>query len=313
MSEILADSVAVDTSVPETEEVVTDQPEVEEEVPESVADGDDTDDEDDGEVIEGSEDDEQAEQVSSPDAVDVEFEGETYSLPPKLKDALMREQDYTVKTQAHADTVKAHEAEKQDFKQYVEMTTANSTNMAQLTAIDNQLSQLAAYDWNAAYDNDITAATKLKNNEQQLIAQRQGLEKHINEQEQERQGLQHQNMVKTAQATDAQMLKEVPNWGDDRKTALGSFAVEKMGFTPDAVQKAVTKKEIMTLHYAEIGYNAVHKVKAAQAKAGKKVPQLEASKSIKPKRQSAPKTLSNVTDPVAYREMRLKQQRSNRK
>ena len=304
MDDNLADSV-VETSESEVEEVFEDQSETEDDSTEVAEEGSEEPDEaEDGE--ESEQEDDQPEGESVLETVDVEYDGERYKLPPKLKDAFMREQDYTVKTQTLA-------AEKQDFQQYMEATQANQQSMANLAAIDQQLQSYQEYDWNSAFDADITSATKLQHQMQQLQSQREQLVGTIQQGEQQRKALRHDNMVKVAQRTDAQLKKEIPNWGEGRKSELGRFAVETMGFPAEMVAQAVTPPEILALHYAEIGYQTVQKVKNAKKPKGSKVVEVKPSKNLKPKKQSAPKSLSNVSDPNAYRELRMAQKRKNMK
>jgi len=115
-------------------------------------------------------------------------------------------------------------------------------------------------------------------------------------------------MVRVAERTDAKLAKEVTGWGIEMKSDLGKFAVD-MGLPANMVSNAVTYPEINILRLAQIGYKTENQVKAAVKSKDKKIVQVKPSKSLKPKRQSAPKTLSNVTDPVAYRELRLAQKR----
>jgi hypothetical protein len=115
----LTDSVE-DTSGSDVEEVETDQPETEEDTSESVEGDDDTPEEasDDGE--ESEEGDEQPEEGSDPEIVTVEYDGEEYEVPKRLKDAVMATKDYTEKTQKLAEDRRYYEAEKNDFSQYME-------------------------------------------------------------------------------------------------------------------------------------------------------------------------------------------------
>ena len=115
-------------------------------------------------------------------------------------------------------------------------------------------------------------------------------------------------MVRIAEKTDARLSKEVTGWGDEMKADLGKFAVD-MGLPADMVSRAVTYPEINILRLAQIGYKTENQVKAAVKSKDNKVVRVKPSKNLKPKRQSAPKSLSNVTDPVAYRELRLAQKR----
>jgi len=235
------------------------------------------------------------------DTVTVEFDGEEYKVPAKIKDALMREQDYTAKTQTHAEDRKAFEAEQADFRQYAEASRAHSDQMAQLAAIDSQLKQFEEYDWNTAFDTDIVAATKLRHQADQLQQTRQSVVGEIQEAETERTRLHNENLARTAERTDAQLRTEIPNWGDDVKAELGKFAVETMGFPAEAVANAVTPQEIKALYYAQVGFKTLNAVKAEEVKAKAPEKVAKPSKNIKPKRQKAPTDLSKISDPEAYR------------
>lgn len=312
MLEYEVGSVAEDTSTPDAEEVVeNDQPEVEGEVSgEANLEAEDSEADEVEEGDQPEEDDDTSEEVASTDdIVEVEYNGKVHKVPAELKDALMLTKDYTHKTQALAETRKQFEAEQQEFRQYVEASTAQSEKMAELKAIDQQLQQFQQYDWNSAYDADLAGATKLRHQMEQLGQQRNALVQDIQQTEGERQRLYNENLAKTAQRTDAQLKTEIPNWGDDLKAELGQFAVETMGFSADAVSKAVTPQEIKALYYAHVGYKALEqaKQKAAQAKQPKEVK--APPKKVAPRRQKAPSDLSKISDPAAYREAYLARKR----
>jgi hypothetical protein len=300
-------SVAEDTSTIETEEVDNDQPEDEIEV--SGEYDEDADDDESSDSDQSDEDDEDSEEVAEADFVEVEYDGKVHKVPSELKDALMLTKDYTHKTQALAETRKAFEAEQQDFRQYVEASTANSERMAELKSIDSQLTQLQQYDWNAAYDADLTGATKLRHQMEQLGQQRNALVQDIQQSEGERQRLYQDNLMKKAQRTDAQLKTEIPNWGDELKAELGQFAVETMGFSPQAVSQAVTPEQIKALYYANVGYKALNKAKQTTAAAKKPKEVQKPPKKVSPNRQKAPSDLSKISDPAAYREAYMARRR----
>ena len=68
------------------------------------AEGDDVADDFDDLIKEGLGDD------STPEELEVEFEGKTYKVSPEIKDALLRQADYTKKTMEVAEQRKAYEA-----------------------------------------------------------------------------------------------------------------------------------------------------------------------------------------------------------
>lgn len=298
-----------ETSTPEAEEVVTDQPEAEDQDSESVTqEGDYEEPEEAKESEESETEDEQPPEGSFSETVEVEYDGEVYEVPKRLKDAVMATKDYTEKTQSLADERRNYEAEKADFTQYMEASKAQSEQIANLAAIDQQLKQFETVDMNQLIDTDITSANKLQYQKQQLLVQRDQLVGAIQQGEAERQRLQHESMVRIAEKTDAKLSKEVTGWGDEMKADLGKFAVD-MGLPADMVSRAVTYPEINILRLAQIGYKTENQVKAAVKSKDNRVVRVKPSKNLKPKRQSAPKSLSNVTDPVAYRELRLAQKR----
>ena len=292
-----------ESSTPEAEEVLEDQPEADVETSES--EPEEAAEEGDEESETG---DEQSEADSESGTVEVDYDGEVYEVPKRIKDAIMATKDYTEKTQSLAEERKSYEAERADFSQYMEASRAQSDKLANLAALDRQLESFNAYDWNAAFDADITAATKLQHQAQMLQSQRDQMVGEISQAEEERKALQHQNMVRTAERTDKALASKVANWGPERKAELGKFAVETLGIPAAMVQNAVTEPEIMALHYAEIGFRTTQQVKA-KAKADAKPKKAAPSVKLKAKRQSPPKSLSTVSDPAQYREMRLAQKR----
>ncbi len=305
MADDQVDSVAEDTSTAEGEEVQEDQSEAEGNIPESDDEAPEEADEDGEESEEG---DEQPDEGSDPDLVTVELDGKEYKVPSRLKDAVMATKDYTQKTQALAEQRNAQVARETDFTQYMEASTAHADHMANLAAIDRQLGSFQAYDWNAAFDADITSATKLQHQYNALQQERDQVVGLVQQSEQQRQTAANDTMMRTAMRTDAQMAKELPNWGDKRKAELGTFAVEKLGFTPQQISRAVTPQEIKTLHYAELGFRMSQQVAdATKAEKKPKATVLSPSKNIAPKRQTAPRTLSTVTSPDEYRKLRMAQ------
>lgn len=307
MVEEITDSVVEETSEQEVEEVIEDQSETESETSESESE------EDIEEVEETEDDDEESEEDQDEDqskttSAKIEYEGKEYDVPPELKDAFMRNKDYTEKTQALSTQRQEHQAKVEDFNQYVEATQAHSENMNRLAALDMEL-QKFNIDWDAFYDADPTAATKADRQLRSLQEQRQYLVGEIQQSEQIRQQQIGQQKAKTAAATDAQLAKELPNWTKEHKATLGKFAVDVLGLPAKEVSNAVTPGEMKAIYYAEIGYRLMNKVKTDTKAKSKPQVKVEPTKTLKPKRQSAPKSLSNVTDPEQYRKLRMAQQR----
>lgn len=102
----------------------------------SDADRDDDDGDDDDQDDEDNEDEE--------DLEDVEFEGKNYKLPKEVKRGLLREADYTQKTQALSAAAKALDAER---VQHAEMTQALRADLGKVHSLEDRVEKFKALPW----------------------------------------------------------------------------------------------------------------------------------------------------------------------
>src|SRR5690349_6465638 len=105
----------------------------------------------------------QDDQIESgaPEEVEVEYEGKTYCLPVELKDALLRQADYTRKTQDVAKARKALEAETAAHHGKVSSARAHMLDAARVVALNDQLAQFGQIDWQALQQQDPARAQAL--------------------------------------------------------------------------------------------------------------------------------------------------------
>lgn len=89
-----------------------------------------------------------------PEPVEVVYDGKSYQLQSELKDALLRQADYTRKTQEVAQTRKALEAARAEHHQHVANTRAHMQDAARIVALNDQLAQFAQVDWRALQAQD---------------------------------------------------------------------------------------------------------------------------------------------------------------
>ena len=107
---------------------------------------------------ESSEDTETEQPPEAAEFVNVEYEGTEYEVPAKLKDALLRQSDYTTKTQALAAERKALEAQSAAFQQQQELNQQTFDDVAQVKALDQQIEQYNALNWDELYPQDVAQA-----------------------------------------------------------------------------------------------------------------------------------------------------------
>lgn len=130
------------------------------------------------------------------DGEEIDYEGEKFKVPKKLKDAFLRQDDYTRKTQAVAEERRQVEARDAEIRQHLEQRQAQFNaqaefhqkhikDVAAVVSIDERLGQLARIDWDAIETADPMQAVKLNRQVQQLQLQKQEIVGRLNQAQQQ--------------------------------------------------------------------------------------------------------------------------------
>ena len=96
-----------------------------------------------------------------PEAVEIEYEGKKHKVSPELKEAFLRQQDYTKKTQEAAEVRKSYESALQQANQVLELQKSQYTHLGKLASLDEQIAQYEKVDWNTLTAQDATRAQQL--------------------------------------------------------------------------------------------------------------------------------------------------------
>ena len=166
----------------------------------------------------------------------------------KVREAMLRQADYTRKTQEVADLRKAVEAERQTLHQ---ASQAEIGALAQVSAIDQQLAEFHKVDWDAWENDDPFAAQKAWRQFQTLQQQRgQAVNQYV--------GLQRQRTLETQRETarlieDGQkvLARDIKGWGPELASSLLGTGVKQYGFDKAELEEAITDPRLMkVLHDA---------------------------------------------------------------
>ncbi len=210
----------------------TDNPELEPvEVPES-AEAEET-----NEVeaeVELDEDGNPLEAEPEDDSEEVEYEGKQYKLPKELKEALLRQADYTRKTQEVAEQRRAFEAQAQEQAQLLQVRAQTIEGRAYLASIDQNLAQYNQINWSQLAQDDPAEANRLWIQRSQLVEQRQGVSNHLAQMEQHALETQQQETVRRLQEGTAILQRDIPGWSAQKASELQSYAVKELGI-PQAI------------------------------------------------------------------------------
>lgn len=169
---------------------------------------------------------------TTPDFVEVDFDGETYQVPPKLKDALLRQSDYTKKTTEVSQRQQALEQKELQIKAVEserQFHEAVKPDIAQIQEIDFQIKQWKAVDVTGMSSEQMW---QLKTQLDNLKEKREELARGIDGKW--RGWQQHQNALLTEakQKATEYVSKAIKGWGPELQKALTDYGVAE-GYTSE--------------------------------------------------------------------------------
>jgi len=229
----------------------------------------------------------------------VEYDGKEYSLPKELKDAVLRQGDYTRKTQEVAEQRKAFEQQKQQFEQAMQVQQQNQKQYAQLSALDGQLDQYKDINWQKWSEEDPVAAQQGYFQYDQLRNTRQGIAQQIQQQEQTALQQRQQQTVAMLEQGRETLAKEIPGWSEKLAKDIASHG-EVYGYTPQEMGQVIDPRAVKVLHDA---YLYRQSIKKATSKPKTEVKPVKAIQS----RSQGRETIYTVKDNDKWMAIRNKQ------
>lgn len=214
------------------------------------SEGDDSAQAAEGEGDEGSEEED--------DSEDVDYEGTLYRVPKPLKEALLRQVDYTQKTQTHAERVKQHEAWEKSQREAYQLREVAQGEMSEFKNVETSVTKnkealskwqaLSPADWQQyrkeagedqyQYARDTYQA--LKDERDVLLDKHRGLWGSIQGKLTDLRSREEGERKTQSERIAAEIAKAVPGWNDQKQQALTKWAADSYGATPDQVAVALT-------------------------------------------------------------------------
>lgn len=201
------------------------------------------------------------------DGVDVEYDGKQYRVPKELKDALLRQADYTTKTQELAAQRQAAEQFQQAAKHVLEVERATLQEAAQLAAVANELQQFNQIDFNQLSQINPAEANRLWIMRSQLQERAAHLNQRISQNQ--AQALQSQQFMiaKMMQEGQAVLSREIPDWSESKAQEIRAYA-KQIGYSDEVLNNLYDAKAVVALHKAMLfdQHAKAGKAKGAPAK-----------------------------------------------
>jgi len=199
--------------------------------------------------------DSENESTEDDDTDEVEYKGEKYKIPKALKPAIMKDADYTQKTQELARRLEAvdkqqkeNEAEKQSFQ---EKSKTNIQERGRLAAIADTLQQYEGLNWSEISDQDPVQAQKLWIQYSQLKESAKELSGKIQKEEWQASQETQLKEAKRIQEGQALLAEKVPNWSPKLAGELMGYAAS-IGWSESEIQR-ITAPQVIALHRAFVG------------------------------------------------------------
>lgn len=195
---------------------------------------------------------------------EVEFEGKKFKVDKEIKDALLRQADYTKKTQEVAEQRRQIEEMRNRTLETAEFQQQILVEVAQVVSIDNQLAQFNNLDWNRLYSEDPVQAVQLDRQMRDLMGHKQNLVNAITHKEQAQNLKKQQETERAFQENMAVVQREIKGWSPELKQQLFKYGLET-GYSEAEMNNVKSAAQVKSLHKAYL-YDQLVKKQQASAK-----------------------------------------------
>lgn len=233
---------------------------------------------------EGEEQEVQPEEPEAPpETVEVEINGQTYSVPAALKDGYMQHADYTQKTQDIAAKGKALEGDREALKQQAATHAEHVLDYGELAHTDKTLEQFRQVDWQKLQQEDPEQMQQLGIQFQVLRDTRDQIVGRIQKREHELRATAEREHADRAGQLKATLARDIPNYSPDMQTKMDNTAIN-LGFSKEDLGAITDPRYMRILHLAHLGEQVLKRQAAAKPKAPdvKPVPKVGIGSSPKP-------------------------------
>ncbi len=192
------------------------------------------------------------------DLEEFDWEGKKIKGPKGLKDGVLRQADYTRKTQEIAETRRQLEERAQHIEQQTKAGEEEMNARAALISIDSDLKSYENVDWDAWEAQDLFAAQAGFRKFQQLQQARGQVANVLGERQKARTETAQQETAKRLQETRQFAETKIKGWSPDVDAKITEFATKELGFDWNTLKNAYTPAVYKALHLAWLGHQAIN-------------------------------------------------------
>lgn len=183
-----------------------------------------------------------------PEFAEVEYDGQTYRVPPALKDAVLRHSDYTRKTQEVADLRRGLAAREAEIAQQAEAQRAFVKEHGRVEHLNDVVAEFETYDWGAWFDQNPEQARADWNTYQRTLTQRAQAQQTLQTRQQQAALEAQRTHATRLQQAHAEVAQEIKDWSPKLAQTLTDFG-KSLGYSDDELS-AADPKAVKVLHLA---------------------------------------------------------------
>lgn len=204
------------------------------------------------------------------DSEDVEHDGKTYRLPKAIKDSLLRQADYTRKTQEAAEMRRSAESDAQAAQ--AERNRLSSMNDEEIQArgqkalYEKELQGYQNVNWQQLQEQDPDQAQAAFMRYQQLKDGHQALSGHLQGMESQRALDTQRFTAKQAEEGQAILKRDIPGWGPELQQKVSAHT-RSLGFSDAEISGITDPRVVKVLHQAYQASQLIQKQTARPAPA----------------------------------------------
>jgi hypothetical protein len=239
------------------------------------------------EIADGDDLEDSEQEQPEDDTDEVDHDGKKYRIPKALIPRLMKDADYTRKTQEVAQDRKALETERQTLAQQAQIQRELIKDHAKVTALSERVQAYAEADWNTWYQTDPQAAQAGWFDYQQTKDAHDAASRDLTAKEAKRLQDEQANTARAMEETNRELAASIPDWGPQKVRDIATFAQSELGLTPDELGQSDARawKAIHRLQQAEAELKAL---KSKQTKAANHEKAQQSQPATRPKGNFAP-------------------------
>lgn len=186
------------------------------------------------------------ESEAQPEFVDIEFEGKAYQVPPELKDAILRQSDYTKKTTEVSERQRALEQKELQIRAAEAEKTFRDSVKDDIRAIDRLDYQIEQYKSVDVTGMSAEELWKLSRHIEKLNSDKAQLANGLNQKWHGFQQQQQQMLQEAKAKAEEHVSKAIKGWGPESKKAIRDFA-SNQGFTQAEIESISDPRVVNTL------------------------------------------------------------------